>query len=193
MASRRRTNDTSGRAGRIIGWAFVLSTVFSAGLILGMQLDGDPQEWLVSTSQSDGTGAESGDKDAADESKIFSFYEKLSGGEPPDTSTTAEASDSEVPNADKPGDSDANDDSSPSNSALYTVQISAFPDLARAESELESLIAKGLNPHVVAAPGRDDQTYYRLRVGRYSSIDAAEAARKRLTQQLDSEPVVTDF
>jgi len=193
MASRRRTNNTSGRAGRIIGWAFVLSTVFSAGLIVGMQLDGDPKEWLVSTSQSDAIGPESGDKDAADDSKIFSFYEKLSGGEPPDTATTTEASDSEDPAANNPDHSDDEADSSPSNSALYTVQISAFPKLDRAESELESLIAKGLNPHVVAAPGRDDQTYYRLRVGRFSSIDAAEAARKRLTQQLDSEPVVTDF
>jgi cell division septation protein DedD len=195
MASRRRGQESTGRAGRIIGWAFVLSLVFSAGLIVGLQLDGDPRAWLVSTAENEAEAASAEPDDSGDDQgTIFSFYEELSGGKPPEAATTKRAADD---TSDASGD-DANDngpqtDKADSNTALYTVQVSAFPDLSKAEAELEALISKGMSPHVVAAPTNDSDIFYRLRIGRYNTIEAAESARKRLAERLDSEPVVTDF
>src|SRR5258706_1061982 len=67
-------------------------------------------------------------------------------------------------------------------SKKWSVQISAGPTQAIANSLVQRLIAKGYDGYVVQAEVKG-QTYYRVRVGRFDKRDEAESMRQSLAQE----------
>jgi len=67
-------------------------------------------------------------------------------------------------------------------SKKWSVQISAVPGKAVADTLMERLKAGGYDSYVVEAEVKG-QTYYRVRVGRFAAREEAESVRQSLTSQ----------
>jgi septal ring-binding cell division protein DamX len=68
------------------------------------------------------------------------------------------------------------DDKPPEKKTRFALQLSSFQDKAEAQAYLEQVKANGLAAYVTEADV-DGKTFYRVRVGKYSSIDAASDAK----------------
>jgi len=79
-----------------------------------------------------------------------------------------------VADADKPKSEDKKDDAPKSK---YTLQLSSFQDRAEADAFLSSLKAQGYQAHVTEATVSGKGTFYRVRMGTYKSIEAANDAK----------------
>jgi DedD protein len=64
----------------------------------------------------------------------------------------------------------------PEKKTRFALQLSSFQDKAEAQAYLEQVKANGLAAYVTEADV-DGKTFYRVRVGKYSSIDAASDAK----------------
>jgi septal ring-binding cell division protein DamX len=69
-------------------------------------------------------------------------------------------------------------------SGPYSVQIDAMMDRAGAQQMAQKIRAKGFEPYIVSTV-IDGKTWYRLRVGHYSSPEQAQAAESRLHQEFN--------
>lgn len=143
--------------GRLVAWTTVIALVFSAGLITGQRLiekkGGAP---LVSVSSS-GVDAPQPSKQAP--ALSFSFYDKLTPGTKPAAA------------AGKPqAEAGAGAEVLP---ARYTLQVGAYPSLQRAKTQIKDLKKKGLEPHMVAVESQDRGKLYRVRVGKFHSMEEA--------------------
>ena len=67
-------------------------------------------------------------------------------------------------------------------SKKWSVQISAVPGKAVADTLLERLKAGGYDSYVVKAEVKG-QTYYRVRVGHFDAREEAESVRQSLARQ----------
>ncbi|MGE3547640.1 MAG: SPOR domain-containing protein, partial [Kofleriaceae bacterium] len=59
----------------------------------------------------------------------------------------------------------------------YTLQLSAFQDKSEAEAFLSSVKASGHEPYITRAEVDGKGTWYRIRLGSYKSMDAANGAK----------------
>jgi cell division septation protein DedD len=76
------------------------------------------------------------------------------------------------------GESAAHADSEPSaDKARFTLQLSSFQDKAEAEAFLTSIKSAGFQPYLTEADVSGKGTFYRVRLGSYRSLDAANDAR----------------
>ncbi len=57
--------------------------------------------------------------------------------------------------------------------ARYTLQVAAHPDLESAKAHMERLRKMGLEPHVVSATIPGKGKFYRVRVGKFHTMDEA--------------------
>ena len=64
----------------------------------------------------------------------------------------------------------------PEKKTRFALQLSSFQDKAEAQAYLEQVKGNGLPAYVTEAEV-DGKTFYRVRVGRYLSIDAASDAK----------------
>jgi len=64
----------------------------------------------------------------------------------------------------------------PEKKTRFALQLSSFQDKAEAQAYLEQVKANGLPAYVTEAEV-DGKTFYRVRVGKYSSVDAASDAK----------------
>ena len=64
----------------------------------------------------------------------------------------------------------------PEKKSRFALQLSSFQDKAEAQAYLEQVKANGLAAYVTEADV-DGKTFYRVRVGKYASIDAASDAK----------------
>jgi len=80
-----------------------------------------------------------------------------------------------VADADKPKAEDKKADDAPK--SKYTLQLSSFQDRAEADAFLSSLKAQGYQAHVTEASVSGKGTFYRVRMGTYRSIEAANDAK----------------
>ncbi|MEO6775723.1 MAG: SPOR domain-containing protein [Kofleriaceae bacterium] len=64
----------------------------------------------------------------------------------------------------------------PEKKTRYALQLSSFQDRGEAQSYLEQVKANGLPAYVTEAE-IDGKTFYRVRVGKYASVDAASDAK----------------
>jgi len=183
------------KASRLIAWTTVLALVFSAGLITGQRLierQGTPP--LVSVSSAapamaspDASGDAEQDAEAPDAEKdpvAFSFYNRLSGKEAGPGAPNKELSDA-VAQLEKP---EAAADALP---ARYTLQIGAHPAMHKAKTQLTKLRERGLEPHVVAvdSPGKD--SIYRVRIGKFHSMDEARHFQSEIQTRHDLSTFIT--
>jgi cell division septation protein DedD len=100
---------------------------------------------------------------------------KSSHGEPvtrPDGDGKAEAkAESKPDRADKP------DGKATSDKVKFTLQLSSFQDRSEAEAYLGAIKSAGFSPYLTEAEVSGKGTFYRVRLGTYRSIDAANDAK----------------
>ena len=60
--------------------------------------------------------------------------------------------------------------------AKYTLQLSSFQDRGEADAYLATVKSNGFSPYITEAE-IDGKTYYRIRLGNYRSVDAANDAK----------------
>ncbi|HEX7703887.1 MAG TPA: SPOR domain-containing protein, partial [Kofleriaceae bacterium] len=61
----------------------------------------------------------------------------------------------------------------------FTLQLSSFQDKGEAEAYLATIKSNGFSPTLTEADV-DGKTYYRVRLGNYRSLDAANDAKAEL-------------
>jgi len=76
----------------------------------------------------------------------------------------------------KKSDEKKSDDKPPEKRAKYTLQLSSFQDKGEAEAYLATVKSNGFSPYITEAEV-DGKTYYRIRLGNYRSVDAANDAK----------------
>ncbi len=161
--------------GRLVAWTTVIALVFSAGLITGQRLiekkGGAP---LVSVSSS---GVDPSKEDTPTPALSFSFYDKLSPG--------AHAKPAAKPAAPSQGDA------AEALPARYTLQVGAYPSLQRAKSQIKKLKTKGLEPHMDAVESADRGKLYRVRVGKFHSMEEARHFQAEVKRSREVRTFVT--
>jgi DedD protein len=87
--------------------------------------------------------------------------------------------DAPKPKADKPDKSDKPEKSDKSDppKARFTLQLSSFQDKGEAETYLAQLKSNGSGSAYVTEADVDGKTFYRVRLGNYRSLDAANDAK----------------
>jgi cell division septation protein DedD len=76
----------------------------------------------------------------------------------------------------EPKKDEAKPEPKPEKKSRFALQLSSFQDKAEAQAYLEQVKANGLAAYVTEADV-DGKTFYRVRVGKYASIDAASDAK----------------
>jgi cell division septation protein DedD len=76
----------------------------------------------------------------------------------------------------EPKKDEAKPEPKPEKKTRFALQLSSFQDKAEAQAYLEQVKANGLAAYVTEADV-DGKTFYRVRVGKYASIDAASDAK----------------
>jgi DedD protein len=75
--------------------------------------------------------------------------------------------------------------------ARYTLQVGAHPSLESARGEMERLRKLGHEPHVISAQVPGQGTFYRVRIGKFQSMDEARAFQSDLQQRASLDTFVT--
>ncbi len=75
--------------------------------------------------------------------------------------------------------------------ARYTLQIGAYPSYERARQEMLRLEKIGLEPHVIAADVPGQGKFYRVRVGKFHSMDEARTFQADTREKNNLETFVT--
>ncbi|NND65866.1 MAG: SPOR domain-containing protein [Gammaproteobacteria bacterium] len=117
---------------------------------------------------------------AADDSELeprFTFYEELPKFEVT-VPATSKSTDLEAGQADSIANIDINDIQ-----AAYLLQAGSFQSLAEAEQLKAELALLGLRANIESAIAQDQQTWYRVRLGPYSSLPEAHDAQAMLMDQ----------
>lgn len=75
--------------------------------------------------------------------------------------------------------------------ARYTLQIAAHPTIESARGEMERLRKLGHEPHVISAEAPGQGTFYRVRIGKFHSMDEARTFQSDLKQRASLDTFVT--
>ncbi len=75
--------------------------------------------------------------------------------------------------------------------ARYTLQIGAYPSYERARQEMLRLEKLGLEPHVIAADVPGQGKFFRVRVGKFHSMDEARTFQSDTREKNNLETFVT--
>jgi cell division protein FtsN len=167
-------------------WTILLALVFSVGLIAGQRMiRRDRVKPLVSVThkQAEEATRKPTTSDGSVSERFFSFYDRLADGTEglsADTST-----DESEPKA-KPSNEEASD--AP---AKYTLQVSAHPTMDGAQQQVARLEARGLDPYVVSVQRDDGETYYRVRIGKFSTMEEVETFKADIARNRGIEAMIT--
>lgn len=177
--------------GKTLTWTVLLSLVFSAGLIVGQRmLKQRSTPALVSVArasqttaadQKKGAASKEGAKEGKGEKKdapakddlSFSFYERL-GTEKPSSL----------------GKIDPGKKSGEQLPARYTLQVGSFPSLKQAQRSLRELEKGGVEAFMSASDVPDKGKVYRVRVGKFHTMDEARQFQGELKRQREVEAFV---
>lgn len=190
MSGNRRHDSSETSFTQKLTWTVLFGLIFGAGLVTGQRLLANGSSPPLVSVQSDSSpansndssrneaGAENGDDAASSktEEAIFSFYDQLAG------SDSADESGSE---GDEPGRNEN------AEAAKYTLQVSAFPKRDRARSRMRRLEKMGLDPYLVAAELPEKGTYYRVRIGKFTSMTEARTFKRELKRKRGVDTILT--
>lgn len=192
---------------KLLGWTVLLALVFTAGLITGERLVRQESfKPLVSVSsrppavvnapdeaspkQPSLTPApiQEGDSEQKEPSD-FSFFDRLTSGEKP--ILERRAAQSVRDRNGQPTPARAGDDGDPVDTATqagplparYTLQIAAHPDMKSASQHMARLRRMGLDPHVISASIPDQGNFYRVRLGKFTSMEEARHFQAELKRK----------
>lgn len=215
MSRQTRSEKEAGQFGRLFRGTVLLALVFSAGLITGQRIlsgDGDVAP-MVSLSSTRGAVEEP----AKPVKMTFSFYEHLSGKDDEEAAAPVHAQDDsrkpmevvdlpvvEQPKAEAPLKEigvprqvietvqEALEKPDGAEGALYTIQVASHPSRAMATRDLARLRAMGLDAHMIAVESNDGK-FYRVRVGKFATLDTVNARLNELNTEGKVQGFVTPF
>lgn len=195
---------------KLLGWTVLLALVFTAGLITGERLVRQESfKPLVSVSsrpavvdapdeaspeQPSQTPApiQEGDSEHKEPSE-FSFFDRLTSGDKPILARRATQSlrNRNGQPIEHPTPARAGDDGDPADTAAqagplparYTLQIAAHPDMKSASQHMARLRRMGLDPHVISASIPDQGNFYRVRLGKFTSMEEARHFQAELKRK----------
>lgn len=75
--------------------------------------------------------------------------------------------------------------------ARYTLQVASHPTMERARAEMDKLSAQGLAPHVIAADIPGQGKFYRVRIGKFATVEQARAHQSQLERTREVRTFVT--
>lgn len=168
-------------------WTILLALVFSVGLIAGQRMiRRDRVKPLVSVShhEADEPTREPTTSDESVSEQFFSFYDRLSDGTASSETTVDNAG-----SADAASNGESN--SEPEAPAKYALQVGAHPDMAGAKKQVRKLEARGLDPYVVTVQRDDGDTYYRVRIGKFSTMKEVETFKSEIARTRGVDAMIT--
>jgi cell division protein FtsN len=171
---------------RMLVWTILLALVFSVGLIAGQRMiRRDRVKPLVSVThqQADEATKEPTTSDDSVSERFFSFYDRLADG----TEGLSPGTSTDEPDA----KDEASDQEAPDAPAKYTLQVSAHPKMAGAKEQVARLEARGLDPYVVTVQRDDGETYYRVRIGKFSTMKEVETFKADIARNRGIDAMVT--
>lgn len=167
--------------GRTLVWAFLLAIVFSVGLIAGQRmLDQEAMPPFVAISSMKVEQPQAVQPAEGEEKEVtFSFYERLGQHKKPDTAPVKSLGES------LSGALDMQEaDALP---ARYTLQVGAHPSMEKARQQVARLGKQGVEAHVIIGENDEkkgsDRKVYRVRVGKFHSMDEARQFQGALKSQ----------
>ena len=167
-------------------WTVLLALVFSVGLIAGQRMiRRDRVKPLVSVThqKADEATKQPTTSDASVSERFFSFYDRLAEG--------SDGTDSSQTDADSPGSKEAQPEDVEQAPAKYTLQISAHPDMTGAQKQVSALESKGLDPYIATVKRQDGETYYRVRIGKFSSMKEVETFKDDIARNRGVNAMIT--
>ena len=208
MSRRKTSKSGGGKFKRLLGWTVLMAIVFSAGLITGERLvRRQALAPLVSVTDQVAKPAKDGKTAKDDEAKeeeepTFAFFDQLTRKDEVALSSTRKEADKPEakakpepkpePNkakeepAEKKQIEDEQADEQPAEkapSARYTLQVAAHPDMSAAKSHMERLRKMGLEPHVITAEIPGKGKFYRVRVGKFGTMEEARSFQSNLKRK----------
>ncbi len=190
----RKTNRTRKKApqrslGSTMAWTAVLALVFSAGLITGQRmLRSSATPALLANASMGDTNNDAKDDASKAPPLSFSFYEKLSddgargaASRAPNKGINESLEQAKAKQPDVVGELPAR----------YTLQVGAHPAMHKAKGQMGKLKDKGLEPHIVSIEKGDGGKLYRVRVGKFHSMDEARHFQAELKRSRDVDTFVT--
>ena len=91
---------------------------------------------------------------------------------------------SEDKKADKSEDKSDKKDRKKDDKGRFTLQLSSFQDKGEADAFMSTVKASGFSPYITEAEVDGKGTFYRVRVGSYHSLEAANDAKSELDKNL---------
>lgn len=176
--ARKKTPRTFART---LTWTVLLALVFSAGLIAGQRaLSSADTPALVSYSTPQQTeaaaAADKVKKPAADDVE-FSFYDELGDGQSGRSAVEGLKSLLDV----------SEEDALP---ARYTLQFGAYPTMDQARKQVSKLKKQGVEAYVTTSKVPKKGKVYRVRIGKFHSMDEARQFQGALDARREIEAFV---
>jgi cell division septation protein DedD len=140
---------------------------------------------------------ESGEKqapsEAADESANESASEADQQADDEDEAPSGDSDDRKADDSSEqtPGAESSGASDSEQAAAKYTLQVSAYSSMDRARARIGKLADKGLDAHVVSAEVPDKGTYYRVRIGKFATMEKAEKFQAEIERKRGVDTFVT--
>ena len=192
---RRRASRRPRTVSRSLAWVFTLAIVFSIGLIAGQRLlDSESAPPLISTSSTArakapdqrSQGGEVALHARSREDVSFSFYERLG-----HVSAGQRASKKAPPTLSDALDGALDLQRAEALPARYTLQLGAHPSMDKAQRHVAQLAKQGIEAHVIAnAEPPKKSKIYRVRVGKFHSMDEARQFQGALKSQRELDTFV---
>ncbi|MFW5968486.1 MAG: SPOR domain-containing protein [Persicimonas sp.] len=144
--------------------------------------DEEPAEQADEEPTEQADSADDGTEEAPDE---LAAEENAAADEEPSAESGADEQPATDPDIDEESipDEDSNEAKGGNQAARYTLQVAAHPDLESARKQMKKLRDMGLEPHVVTSSIPDKGKFYRVRVGKFEAVDAAEKVQTELREE----------
>lgn len=191
MSRKSRRSSASDGFARKLTWTVLFGLIFGAGLVTGQRLlrNGSTPPLVSVDSDSETSDDEAGEAETSsdetskekNEGPALSFYDRLSDG--------VQSAADQVEGSGGPGAEGSRDE--PEETAKYTLQISAYPERDRARTRMRRLEKMGLDPYLVAGELPEEGTYFRVRIGKFSSMEEARTFKRELERKRGVEAAVT--
>ncbi|WP_164856218.1 SPOR domain-containing protein [Lujinxingia sediminis] len=141
--------------------------------------------------------------------KVAERPEPVAAAPAPKVATTAQAPSVETPEESRPVPTEATKSSAPApvapaaaapaevranedvEAARYTLQVASHPTMERARAEMDKLSTQGLVPHVIAADIPGQGKFYRVRIGKFATVEQARAHQAQLERTREVRTFVT--
>lgn len=186
----KRSNSSSFQ--RLLTWSILVAAVFSGGLLAGYQLATNYTDLARATGEASSStkagknGSKTSESQETEEdnqrnarAKVdYSFFDHLSRAQTP--SATLPTREQTTEKTGKNGSSDGDKRETP---VRFTLQVAAHASLGDARKHLARLEKQDLEAELTTEKFNSGERYYRLQVGKFSTIRGARHTQKNLEEK----------